>query len=162
MWTLKRLHEKNWRESLHVLEFLIIHQIFSEFLQPFRDLRIQPVALFPLGFLLVFVFLLAWLSSGCPDRSSTEVDTCSGEIPLLLPSSCSRIWVSLTVGEEDELEEGGEQWFSCLEGVLEVDEDPEDELDKPGTTIGTKFSVLQGIRIPFFNEMCVFWPLIYS
>ena len=32
--------------------------------------------------------------------------------------------------------------FSCLEGVLEVDEDPEDELDKPGTTIGTKFSVL--------------------
>ena len=33
---------------------------------------------------------------------------------------------------------------------LEVDEsDPEDEFDKPGTTIGTKFSVLQGIRIPF-------------
>ena len=25
---------------------------------------------------------------------------------------------------------------------------PEDELDKPGTTIGTKFSVLQIIRIP--------------
>ena len=38
-------------------------------------------------------------------------------------------------------------------GVLEVDEDPEDELDKPGTTIRTKFSVLQIIRIPFFNEM---------
>ena len=34
-------------------------------------------------------------------------------------------------------------------GVLEVDEDPEEELDKPGTTIGTKFSVLQIIRIPF-------------
>ena len=34
--------------------------------------------------------------------------------------------------------------------VREVDEeDPEDELDKPGTTIGTKFSVLQIIRIPF-------------
>ena len=32
--------------------------------------------------------------------------------------------------------------------VLEVDEDPEDELDKPGTTIGTKFSALQIIRIP--------------
>ena len=31
--------------------------------------------------------------------------------------------------------------------------DPEEELDKPGTTIGTKFSVLQIIRIPFFNEM---------
>ena len=36
---------------------------------------------------------------------------------------------------------------SCLEGALEVDEDPEDELDKP--TKGTKFSVLHGILIPF-------------
>ena len=33
-------------------------------------------------------------------------------------------------------------------GVLKADEDPEEELDKPGTTIGTKFSVLQIIRIP--------------
>ena len=33
-------------------------------------------------------------------------------------------------------------------GVRTVDEDAEDELDKPGTTIGTKFSVLQIIRIP--------------
>ena len=32
--------------------------------------------------------------------------------------------------------------------VRKVDEDPEDELDKPGTTIRTKFSVLQIIRIP--------------
>ena len=31
---------------------------------------------------------------------------------------------------------------------LKLKEDPEDELDKPGTTIGTKFSVLQIIRIP--------------
>ena len=39
--------------------------------------------------------------------------------------------------------------------VLEVDElDAEDEfVDKPGTTTGTKFSVLQRIRIPFFDEM---------
>ena len=37
--------------------------------------------------------------------------------------------------------------------VGKVDEDPEDELDKPGTTIGTKFSVLQIIRIPSLNEM---------
>ena len=34
-------------------------------------------------------------------------------------------------------------------GVLEVDEDPEEELDKPGTT-GTKVSVLQSIRIQSF------------
>ena len=80
---------------------------------------------------------------------------------LLIPSSRSRIWISLTVGEEDEVEEDDEQWLSCLEGVFEVDEDPEDELDKPGTTIGTKFSVLQGIRIPFLMR-CGFWPLIHS
>ena len=35
-----------------------------------------------------------------------------------------------------------------FKGVFGVDEDPEDELDKPGTTIGTKFSVLHCIRIP--------------
>ena len=37
--------------------------------------------------------------------------------------------------------------------VFEVDEDPEDELDKPGTTTGTKFSVLQLYPNPVFNEM---------
>ena len=37
--------------------------------------------------------------------------------------------------------------------VRKVDEDPEDELGKPGTTIGTKFSVLQIIRIPSFYDM---------
>ena len=34
-------------------------------------------------------------------------------------------------------------------GVRKVDEDAEEELDKPGTMIGTKFSVFQIIRIPF-------------
>ena len=50
---------------------------------------------------------------------------------------------------------------SCLIGVLKVDEDPEDELDKPGTTIGTKFSVLQSIRIPSVMRYG-FLPLIHS
>ena len=41
--------------------------------------------------------------------------------------------------------------FPVLKVSREVDEsDPEDEFDKPGTTIGTKFSVLHCIRIPFF------------
>ena len=31
---------------------------------------------------------------------------------------------------------------------VKVDEDPEDELDKPGNTIRKKFSVLQITRIP--------------
>ena len=69
---------------------------------------------------------------------------------LSIRSPRSRVWISLTVSEEDEVEEDDEEWLPCLESVLEVDEDPEEELvDKPGTTIGTKFSVLHGIRIPF-------------
>ena len=37
-----------------------------------------------------------------------------------------------------------------LESVLEVGEsDPEEELDMFGHRIGTKFSVLQDVRIPF-------------
>ena len=35
---------------------------------------------------------------------------------------------------------------------VEVDE-LEEVVDKPGTTTGTKISVLHCIRIPFFNEM---------
>ena len=86
------------------------------------------------SFLFGFGISLAWvLSSGCPDLSSTELDTGTGE---------------MTVGK-DEDEEDDEELLSCFIGVLEVDEDQEDELDKPGTTIGTKFSVLQIIRIPF-------------
>ena len=101
-------------------------------------------------FLIVLVVLLAWSTSGLPDLSSTVVDTVTGEVLLSIRSSRSRVLVSLPVGDEDELEEYVEQWLLRLESVLEVDEsNPEDELDKPGTTIGTKFSVLQIIRIPF-------------
>ena len=58
----------------------IIHQIFPECLQPLRDLRIQRVAQCYRGLLFIFVMLLAWVLSGRPDLSSTEVDTCTGEI----------------------------------------------------------------------------------
>ena len=36
---------------------------------------------------------------------------------------------------------------------MDVDKLEEDLADKPGTTLGTKFSVLHCIRIPFFDEM---------
>ena len=36
---------------------------------------------------------------------------------------------------------------------VEVGKLEEELVDKPRTTIGTKFSVLHCIRIPFFNEM---------
>ena len=80
---------------------------------------------------------------------------------LLGASSLSRTDNSPTVGEEGEDEEDDEEWLSCFIGVREVDEDLEEELDKPGTTIGTKFSVLQTIRIPSLMR-CGFWPLIHS
>ena len=41
---------------------------------------------------------------------------------------------------------------SPVSSVLEVDEDPEEELDKPGTTIGTKFSVADNPN-SVLNEM---------
>ena len=44
---------------------------------------------------------------------------------------------------------------SCFEGVMDVEEGKlkEELVDKPGTTIGTKFSVLQCIRIPFLMRL---------
>ena len=60
---------------------------------------------------------------------------------LLGASSFSRTDTSPTVGEEGEDEEDEEEWLSCLTGVRKDDEDVEEELVKPGTTIGTKFSV---------------------
>ena len=58
---------------------------------------------------------------------------------------------AVVVGEEDELEVDVGWWPSCLEGVIEVEgwELDEELVDKLGTTIGTKFSVLHCIRIPF-------------
>ena len=100
------------------------------------------------SFLLVFGVWLAWSASGFPELSSTDLDTGTGEMSLLVTSSLSRTDNSPTVGEEGEDEEDDEEGLSCVKGVLEVDDDAEEELDKPGTTIGTKFSVLQTIRIP--------------
>ena len=104
------VHVKNWRVSLHIRNF-IIHEIFNEFLQPFRDLRIQRFTLFLLGFLFIWFleFLLAWSTSGRSDLSSTAIDMCTGEMSLSIRSSRSRVSVSLTVGDEDELEEDVQQ-----------------------------------------------------
>ena len=64
------------------------------------------------------------------------------------------------VGEVDELEEDVGRLISCLEGVMDVEEGKlEEELvDKPGTTIGTKFSVLHCIRKPF-SMRCGFFTV---
>ena len=110
----------------------IIHQNFHEFLQPLwvsqnlhelnRLTTGRPVPSW-VPFYLFSGVLLAWVSSGRPDLSSTELDACTGEMSLSIRSPRSWLWISLTVGEEDEVEEGVEEWLSCLEGVFEVDED---------------------------------------
>ena len=91
---------------------------------------------------------MAWVSTGSPVLSSTNSDTGTGEMSLLGTSSLSRTGISPVVGEEGKDEEDEEERLSCLIGVREVDDDTEEEVDKPGTTRGTKFSVLQIIRIP--------------
>ena len=54
------------------------------------------------SFLFGFGILLASVSSSCPDLSSTELDTGTGEMSLLIASSRSRTGISPTVGEEGE------------------------------------------------------------
>ena len=61
------------------------------------------------SFLFVFGFLLAWVSSGLPELSSTISDTGTGEMSLLVTSSLSRTDKSPTVGEEGEDEEDDEE-----------------------------------------------------
>ena len=82
-------------------------------MQPFRNLRIvrtQRVTPFYRGFLFIWFFwiLLAWVSSGLPDLSSTNSDIGTGEMSLLDASSLSRTGIPPTVGEEGEDEEDDE------------------------------------------------------
>ena len=91
----------------------IIHQNFPEFLQSLRNLRIvrtQRATPFYLWFpFYLFGFLLAWISSDCPDPSSTKLDIGTGEMSLLGASSLSRTGISPSVGEEGEDEEDEEE-----------------------------------------------------
>ena len=60
-------------------------------------------------FYLVFGISLAWISSGFPDLSSTNLDTGTGEMSLLGASFLSRTGISPAVGEEGEDEEDEEE-----------------------------------------------------
>ena len=77
----------------------IIHQNFHEFLQPFGIWESQHGFHRSVGvlFLLGFLDFLAWVLSDCPDLSSTNSDTGTGEMSLLFPSSRSRTGISPTV-----------------------------------------------------------------
>ena len=105
MWALKTHFMRRTGVRVSMFRNSIIHQIFFEFLQPLRDFRTQRVAPIYLWLLFMgFGILLAWFTTGCPDRSSTLVDTVTGEMSLSIGSSHSRVLVSLTVGDENELE----------------------------------------------------------
>ena len=58
LWALKRLHEKNWRVWVSAFRDSIIHEIFSKFLQPFRNVGTQRVSPF---FLVVLVCICFWI-----------------------------------------------------------------------------------------------------
>ena len=91
--------------------------------------------------------------------TSTEWES----IPLRSSLSGVSLPLDVVVGEVDVLEEDVGWLIFGLEGVIEVEwwEPEEDLVDKPGTTIGTKFSVLHCMRIPF-SMICGLWPLIHS
>ena len=100
-------------------------------------------------------------------RSTCELDTDAGSESVPHMSAFALVSLSLDtvrVGEVDELEEDVGWLISCLEGVMDVEEGKlEEELvDKPGTTIGTKFSVLHCIRIPFFMRCSDRWSIHMS
>ena len=92
MWALKILHEKNWRVSLCVRE-LYHPQDFLLILAAILVCRNNTG--FPSSIVVPFLFgfwvLLAWFTTGCPDRSSTLVDTVTGEMSLSVRSSRSRV-----------------------------------------------------------------------
>ena len=68
--------------------------------------RFPVLSWFP--FYWVFGVLLAWISSGFPDLSSTNSDTGTGEMSLSGASSLSRTEILPSVGEEGEDEEDEE------------------------------------------------------
>ena len=94
--------------------------------------------------------------------STSGLNTGTGWESIPLRSFFSRVSLSLNtvvVGEVDEIEEDVGWSLSCLESVIDVEEWElnEELVEKPGTTIGTKFSELHCIRIPFYMR-CGFWP----
>ena len=91
----------------------VIHEIFSEFLQPLRDVGTQRVSPFYRGFIFILVlgFWLAWVTTGLAVLSSLQhvnLTQGTGWESIPLRSSLSRVSLSLNtvvVGEVDELEE---------------------------------------------------------
>ena len=88
----------------------VIHEIFSEFLQPLQDVgmaRVSPFLIVVFDFIWFLDLWLAWATTGL-SALSCELDTSTGWESIPLRSSLSRASLSLNtvvVGEVDELEE---------------------------------------------------------
>ena len=140
----------------------VIHEILSEFLQPFRYVGTQRVSPFYRGFLFIWFLGFVGLDFIRLPRSTINRNrhwhwrnvTVSRIFPF---SNLNFIYCRWRRW-------GWRRWWRM---TLMFHRCPwswwryREELDKPGTTIGTKFSVLQIIRIPSLMR-CGFWPLIHS
>ena len=126
----------------------IIHKFFSEFLQPLRDVGTQRVSpFFPFN---MFTWHSYWIG-----MYPTQVFPCSSNHTVAWHSwRCHGWWGRRAWGRRGMINLLPWRCHGCWRGKLE-----EELVDKPGTTIGTKFSVLHCIRISFLMR-CGFWPLI--
>ena len=182
------VHEKNWRVSLCVQKLCHPHGVLwiRAAIPVCRNGTGLPCSWSGSSFLFGF-WIFGWLSQQLLfwDSRKTQVspsvpstcllDTAAGlgSIPHKSPRSCQATLSldtieEVMVGEVDELEEDAGSSISCLENVMDAAEIKLEEIkleeelvDKPRTTIGTKFSVLHCIRKPFFMR-CGFWPLVHS
>ena len=95
-------------------------------------------------------------------RSTCSLDTDTGWESIPLMSSRALVSLSLetvVVGKVDELEEDAGRSISCLEGVMDVEEDKlEEELDdKPQTTIGKIWTVPSATGNFFLKKFTFHW-----
>ena len=142
--------DNSWEELacdwLSVFRNSVIHKILSEFLQPFRYvIRVSP------NLLVILIFIWFWEFWFVYSTTLLMFQKNTGLPVLAFPH------FHLTRLRD------GDPSLSCLKGDIgvEVGKLEEELADKPGTTIGTKFSVSHFIRIPFLMR-CGFWPLIHS
>ena len=151
------VHEKNWRVWVSAFRNSVTHKILcvnSCSHSGMSEHNGSPRSFSWFSVVFVFGFLVG-LVNGSPrsDRSTCELDTDTGSESVPHMSAFALFSLSLDtviVGEVDELEEDVGWSISFFEGVIDVEERKlEEELAyMPGTTIGTKFSVLHCIRIP--------------
>ena len=166
----------------------VIHQIFSEFLQPLRDFRTCATGVGKYfihkilsEFLQPFWYVIIRVETGSHRTCSWSsflfgfgilVGSCNNSSDVLemngSPRSCLSTrsldtaagWWSIPHGSSrscpstlslDSIAGWWSEWsISWPEGVVDVEVDElEGVVDKPGTTTGTKFSVLHCIRMPF-------------